>query len=164
MYCPAEFLRAAARFAIQEQSQQALNLGIVRHELQEHAREPDGLLGEVAASLVGAGHVVPTNAEGGVNGLQHGIEALRQIALLRNLKANARPGESWFGSDQALTHGRRRNKKGRGNACRVQAQNGLQHQRRVHGRVDRRVRTDEEQLQAFIGKLGWRDRFGGSSR
>src|SRR6202049_3810319 len=40
-----------------------------------------------------------------------------------------------------------------GNTRRIQAQNRLEHKRRVHGRIDRRVGAYEEQLQPFIWKL-----------
>ena len=45
-------------------------------------------------------------------------------------------------------------KKGLGNACGIQTQYRLQHKGCVHGRIDRRVSTHEEQFQPFIGKLG----------
>ena len=39
---------------------------------------------------------------------------------------------------------------------RVEAEHGLQHQRRVHGRIDRRMRADEQQFQPLVGKFGCR--------
>ena len=63
-----------------------MNLGFVRHQPQKHAREPDRLLRQIPATLVGAHHIVPADAEGGVNRLQHGVKTLRQITLLRYLE------------------------------------------------------------------------------
>jgi hypothetical protein len=42
---------------------------------------------------------------------------------------------------------------GVGNTHCIQAQNGLEHKRRVHGRIDRRVGAYEEQFQSFIWKV-----------
>src|SRR5580700_10006746 len=81
--------RWAPRFAMKHQSQQALHFGFARHELKQDPREPDALLGQIAAALVGARHVVPTDAERGVNGFEHGVKALRQIALLRDFERNS---------------------------------------------------------------------------
>jgi len=40
------------------------------------------------------------------------------------------------------------------NTTRIQTQNRLQHKRRVHGGIDRRVSAHEEQFQPFIWKFG----------
>src|SRR6059058_1492013 len=72
----------AARFTVEGEGQQSFNLGFARHQLQEHARKPDGFLGEVAAVLVGALHVIPADSECGVNSVKHSAEPLGQFALL----------------------------------------------------------------------------------
>jgi len=71
---------------VQHKSQQALNLSLAGHKLQKNPRKPDGFLCQIAATRVNAKHVVPANSEGSVDSFQHGIEPLRQIALLRNFK------------------------------------------------------------------------------
>src|SRR6266566_1426958 len=53
---------------------------------QKNPRKPDGFLCQIAATRDNAKHVVPANSEGSVDSFQHGIEPLRQIALLRNFK------------------------------------------------------------------------------
>jgi hypothetical protein len=50
-----------------------LNFGFAGHELQKNSREPQGFLGEIAAALVGAHHVVPANAERSVNRFQYAV-------------------------------------------------------------------------------------------
>src|SRR5881396_2159567 len=92
------------------------------HQLQKDPCKPDRFLGEVAATLVGADHVVPTDAEGGVNGLNYGVEPRRQIALLRDFERNATTADFCLRAKETLPHGLRCDEKGLGNACSIQAQ------------------------------------------
>jgi hypothetical protein len=71
---------------MEHESQQTVNLCFLGHQLQKHSCKPDRLLGEIASALVHTGHVIPANAEGGVNRFQHRVQPLRQFTLLRNFK------------------------------------------------------------------------------
>jgi hypothetical protein len=55
-----------------------------------------------------------------------------------------------LGANEALS-GLGRNQEGTAGADCIKPQNSLQHERRVHSRIDCRVRTGEEQLQALVG-------------
>src|SRR5262249_218568 len=46
-----------------------------------------------------------------------------------------------------------RDEKSMRDACSLKAENGLEHERRVHGGINCRMSTHEEKLQPFIGKL-----------
>ncbi len=156
--CPA--CRAPC-FTVQHKSQQALNLSLAGHELQKNPRKPDGFLCQIAATRVNAKHVVPADSEGSVDSFQHGIEPLRQIALLRNFKLDTTIADFCLRAKEPLAHSLRWDKEGMSNTTRIQTQNRLQHKRRVHGGIDRRVSAHEEQFQPFIWKFGGQIRLRG---
>ena len=95
----------ASCFTVEHESQQSLNLCFAGHLLEKHLREPDGFFGEAAAPMVGASHVVPSNAEGGVNGLKHGIQPRCQLLAFRHFEPDAAGADLGLGSDQPLSHG-----------------------------------------------------------
>jgi len=80
--------RGTPRFTVQHESQQTLNLGVARHQLQKNASEPDPFLSQIAPALVHACKVIPADAEGGVNRFQHSLQPLGQITLPRDFKGN----------------------------------------------------------------------------
>ncbi len=59
--------RRSAGFAVEHQSQQALNLRLPGHELQKHPRQPNRLLGQVPPMLVNTRHVIPAKSERRIN-------------------------------------------------------------------------------------------------
>src|SRR5271166_772076 len=89
--------RRTSCFAMQHESQQAAYLGFIRHEVQKDPCQPDCFFGQVSATLVGSRHVVPADAEGGVDGLKYCVEALRQFMVLRDFKADAAIADLRFG-------------------------------------------------------------------
>jgi len=72
---------------------------------------------------------------------------------LRDFELNAGVADLSLGTHQALPHRGRRNQERVGNARGIEAKNGLEHKRRVHSRINRRMGTHEEQFQPFIWKL-----------
>ena len=57
-----------------------------------------------------------------------------------------------FAAAQPLTHRGRRGQEGARDRRRVEAEDDLQHERRVHAAIDVGVRADEQQLQPLVGK------------
>ncbi len=89
---------------MEHEGQQPPNFCFTGHELQKDSREPDRLFGEVPAALVGARHIVPPDAKGGVNRFKHRVEPLRQFMLLRDFELNTAVTDLRLGTHQALTH------------------------------------------------------------
>src|ERR1700757_2447245 len=104
-----------------------MNLCFSGHELQENPRKPDSFLGQIAATLVNAKHVVPADSEGSVDRLKYGIEPPRQIALFWNFKRNTTVANLRLSAEEPLAHGFGLNKKGMCDTNCVQPQNRLQH-------------------------------------
>ncbi len=146
--------RGAPRLAEQHQREQPSDLRLPRHPLQQHTGEPDRLGRQVPCGRpIRPRDLVPAKAVGGVDRLEHGAKASRQLALVRDLERNAGLADLGLGPNQPLAHGCRRHQECLRDARRVQAEHGLQHQRRVQRRVDRRVGADEEQLEALVGEF-----------
>ena len=59
----------------------------------------------------------------------------------------------FFARDEALAHGGGRDQEGRRDGRGVEAQNGLQDQRRADAGVDRRMRAGEHQRKALVGNV-----------
>jgi hypothetical protein len=59
----------------------------------------------------------------------------------------------FFGADQPLTHGRRRNQKCGSDARSANAEHRLQHQRRARGGINSRMRAHEKKFQPFVGEM-----------
>jgi hypothetical protein len=89
---------------VQHESQQALDLGFARHQLQKHPRKPDRFIGQIAAALVGTDHVVPANSKRSIDRLKHRLEPLRQIPFLRNFELDATTADFCLRAQQALPH------------------------------------------------------------
>jgi hypothetical protein len=70
----------------------------------------------------------------------------------RNLESNACPADLRLRAHEPLTHRFRRNEKCAADRNGVEPEHGLQHERCVHVPIDRRMRTDEQELQAFVGQ------------
>ena len=98
--------RRTPGFAVEHESEQSPNLRLVFHELQQDACQPDRFLGQTAAALVYACHVIPAQPERGINRFQDGVEPLWQFMFVGNGKANAGIADLRLGAHQALPHGR----------------------------------------------------------
>ncbi len=135
---------------MEHQREQAAGLGLVRREPRNEAPEPDRFLGQAPTPRIRAGHVIPATAEGRVDGLEHRSEAERQLVGLRNLDADARVADLGLHADEPLSHGGGRDHERGRDPGRVEAQHGLQHERRPHPLLDRRMGADEEQREALV--------------
>ena len=148
--------RGAARLGKQHQRQQAERLRLVRHQRGHQPAEPDAFVGEVAAPRLGAGRIGPAFGEGGVDRLQHGVQPLAELGALGHAERNAGLADAGLGAHQPLAHRRRRDQEGRGDRRRVEAEHGLQDQRRAHARFDRRMGAGEHQPQPLVGQVARR--------
>src|SRR5262249_1926705 len=99
--------RPPPRLAVEHESQQTSNLRFRGHLLQEDTAEPDRFLRQAPPSLVDARHVIPADAETGINSFEYSVEALRQLPLLGNLELDAPIADLRLGTHQALAHRRR---------------------------------------------------------
>ena len=136
---------------MQHQRQQAERFRLVRQQRGDQPAEPDRFLGEIAAAGLGAGGIGPAFGEGGVDGLEHGVEPLAQIGALGHAERNAGLADLVLGAHQPLAHRGRRDQEGRGDGGGVEAEDGLQDQRRADAGVDRRMGAGEHQRQAVVG-------------
>ncbi len=142
--------RRPARLAVKHEREQPAHLGLLRQAGAQHAREPDRLVGEPPGPRIDAGRVLPRVAVGAVDRVEHGFQPLRQLARLGHLEGDAGLANLGLRAHQALSHGRRRNEKRLADLGRIEAEHRLQHERRVHVGVDRRVRAHEEHLQSLV--------------
>src|SRR5262249_2632 len=60
--------RGSASFAVEHEGQEPPHLRFLGHEVEKDPREPEGLLGEIAAALIGTPHIVPSDPERGIDG------------------------------------------------------------------------------------------------
>lgn len=156
----------AAGLAMQHQGQQPLGLGGVGQQGDHEPGEPHRFLGQADMAGFGGEGLIPAGAVGGVDGTQHAIEPRRQVGGGGQGEADAGIADLGLGAHKALAHGGGRHQEAGGDARGIQAQHGLQHQRRLDGRVDRRVGADKQQVQPavrrgaggvalrFLGQLG----------
>ena len=103
-------------------------------------------VGEVAAT----GGVGPALGEAGVDRGQHGVEPSGQFAGVRDAQGNAGPADLVLRADQALGHGGGRGQEGSGDPRGVQAEDGLQHQRRADRGIDGGMGAGEHQAEAVV--------------
>ncbi len=144
--------RVAARFAVEHQCKQAARFRFVGQEVHEQPGEIQGLAGKIAAAGIASGGVVPRAAVGRVDRGADRIQPRREFVAAGHVEADSRIADLRLGAREALAHGAGRHQERRGDARGVEAEHGLQHQRRMDGRVDGWVRADEQQLQAVVGK------------
>src|SRR5262249_61022212 len=70
----------------------------------------------------------------------------------RNLQSTTTRTDLRPGTHQALTHSGWRDEERPRDPRGVQTQNGLEHERRVNGWIDRRMSAHEQQLEPLVGK------------
>ncbi len=146
--------RLAARLGVQRQREQSQRLGLLRQQRCDQAREPDPLLRQAAAARLRAGRIGPALRVDGVDRLQHGIKSRGELVALRHAERNPGLPDPVLRAHQALAHGRWGDQERRGDRRGVEAEHRLQHQRRAHAGVDRRMRAGEHQPQALVGNPG----------
>ncbi len=127
------------------------HFGFVGQARPQHARQPDRLVGEAPGSRIDPSGVLPPAAVGGIDRAEDRLEPLRKLMRLGDLERDTGVANLRLRPHQALRHGRRRHKEGSRDLGRVEPQHRLQHERRMHVRIDRRMRADEQHLQPLVG-------------
>ena len=138
---------------MEHQRQQAEGFGLVRQQRGDEPAQPDPFLGEVAAAHLGAGGIGPPFGKRRVDGGQHRLETVTKIGALGHAERNAGLPDLALGAHQPLAHGGWRNQEGGGDGGGVEAEDGLQDQRRADDGIDRRVGASEHQRQAIVGNV-----------
>ncbi len=145
--------RAAPGLRMQHQRQQAERLGLLRQQRGDEPAEPNAFGGEVAAAAVGAGGIRPAFREHGIDRFEHGIEPLAELGALGHAERNAGLLDLLLRAHQPLAHRGRRKQERRADRRGVEAEHGLQDQRRPDRGIDRGVGASEHQRQALVGNL-----------
>lgn len=126
-------------------------LGVLRQEGTEGRGEVERFPGE-RVDLAGSGRL-PVDGIGAVHGFEHSGEPGGKVSAVGNRKRDSSITDTTFGSDQTLRQGGRRQMEHGGDVDGVDAEHGLQHERRTDARIDRRVRTDEQEFKTLIADL-----------
>ena len=100
------------------------------------------------------GPILPPGGIRRIDRFQHRPQPLRHHVGLGQLEADAGRPDLRLGAGQALAHGGRVDQEGGGDPGRIQPQHALQHQGRMHRRIDRRMRTNEQQRQPLVREFG----------
>ena len=143
--------RGAASGAIEHEGEKPLRFGFLWQERDEEAGKPDRLARQGIGG-VGGVEPVPALGEGGVNGIKHLGQTFGQIGGFGQGKAQTRVANAGLGADKALRHGGGFGEEGAGDARRIKAEDGLQHQGRAGRRVDGGMGADKHEAKAFVGE------------
>jgi hypothetical protein len=122
------------------------------HLIAQYAREPDRLFGKSYGALITTRGFFPAAAVRRIDRIQHRFQAFRNLVCGRNLESNSRPSNLGFDAHKPLAHRLWRNQEGPADRDRIESQHGLQHERCMHVRIDGGMRTDEQQLETFVGQ------------
>ncbi len=144
--------RTAPCLAIEHERQQALRFRLGGHEPQQQTAKVYRFHGQSFAARIGPRDIVRTAAISSIDRLQHGIQTRRQLLRLGKFEPNAGVADFRLRAGEPLAHRRGPREERGGDARRVEAQHGLQHERRARGGGDRRMRADEHEFQPFVGK------------
>jgi hypothetical protein len=141
----------AARVVDEHERQQARGLGVVGHELDEQAAEPDRLGAQLLAHEPIAGRRGVALVEDEVDDGEHRGQAIGQVGVLGHAVRDVCRCDLALGPHEALGHRRLGDEEAARDLGRRQAAERAQRQRdaRLHG--ERRVTAGEDQAQAVVG-------------
>jgi hypothetical protein len=114
-----------ARVRMQHQRKQAERLRLLRQQLGDEPRQVQGFVGEIAAGDIGAAGIGPAFAEGGVDGVEHGVEPAGKLGALRHGEWNPGLADLVLRAHEPLAHCRRRGEERRGDGLGVQPEHDL---------------------------------------
>ena len=135
----------------QEQGEQPHRLGLVGHQLGQHAGQPHRLLAEVVADevAVAAGGPV-TLVVDQVQHRQHGVHAGRQLGVGGHPVRDVGVADLLLGPHDALGHRRLGHEEGVGDLGRLEPAEQAQRERDLGRRGQRRVAAREDQAQPVV--------------
>jgi len=141
--------RGRPRLGEGEQRGEAPRLGFVAEQGGGEHGQPACLVGDrLAVPLL---LPQPVDRVGAVDRLEHGGQSRRHLGTRRNAERDARIPDAALRPHQPLRHGAGIDVEYGGDACRVETEHRLQHERGADARVDRRVRAGEQQLEPPVG-------------
>jgi hypothetical protein len=142
--------RVASRVVEQHQGEQAEGLGLVRHELDEHASQPDRLAGQLAPhERLPRGRAVAL-VEDEVQDAEHGVEPLRQDARRRDPVRDAGVTDLPLGPDEPLGERRLWHEEGACDGRRLEPAERAQRQGDPGLRRECRMAAGEDEPQSVI--------------
>ena len=139
----------AAGVEQQHHRQQAVDLGLVWHELGQRPAEPQRLGHELVTPAAAVALV-----EDQVDDREHGGDAVGQQVVGRHPERDAGRADLVLGPDQALGHGLLGHEERTRDLRRGQAAQRAQGQRHLGVGGQRRVAAGEDELQALVGEGG----------
>src|SRR5213082_2856515 len=142
--------RAQARRLDLEQRHEAVNLGLVRHQLGEDPGQPEGVVAQRRPHPLVAGGRRVAFVEHEIEDFEHRREARRELSPAGDLERDARLAQGSLGADNALGDGRLGHEKRPGDL--VGGKPAQEAQRERHARLGRehRVARDEHEAQQVV--------------
>ena len=141
----------APRVVEQHEGEEALGLGMRRQQLDQHAPEPDGLLGELVPNqtLTEARGIALVEDE--IHHHQHRVEPLGQGLGGRHLVGDARVADLGLGAHEPLRHGRRRHQEGARDFLGRKPTERAQREGHLRLRRERGMAAREDQAEPVLG-------------
>ena len=134
----------------QQQGQQAVHLGLVRHQLGEQATESDGLRAEIVArQIVARGGGVPL-VEHEVDHCEHGAEPVRQLGVGRDAIRDLGVLDLALGPHEPLRHGRLGHEERSRDLARLEPAEQAEGERHLRLGSEGRVAAGEDEPQAIV--------------
>jgi hypothetical protein len=137
--------RLAPRVVQQHHRQETVDLGLVRQQLSEGARQPDRFCRELVAAAV---PLVEDEIDDG----QDGVDTLLQQLGGRHAERDAGGLDLALGPDEPLGHRALRDQKGACDLIRGESAERAQRERDLRLDVERRMATREDELQPLVRK------------
>jgi hypothetical protein len=136
--------------AQQHQREQPACLGLVRHQLEQHAAEADRLVAQLAPDQQVRTRREVALVEDQVERCQHRAQPVRQMVVLRNLVADARRLDLALGPHEPLLHRRLTREEGARHLRSGEPAQGSQGERDARLGGERGVAAGEEQPQPVV--------------
>ena len=135
----------AARVVQQHQGEEAVNLGLVGHELRQRDPEPDRLPGQVGAPVVAL-------VEDQIDDREDARQPVRQQMVGGHAERNPRLLDLPLGPNEPLGHRRLGHEEGPRDLVGLKPAERPERERNLRIQVQRRMRAGEDQLEALVGE------------
>ena len=127
-----------------------MHLGLVRHEGDEQAGQPDGLGAQVGAHELAPGRRAVALVEDQVDDAEHGTQPVRELGLARDAVGDVGGADLALGPHEALRHRRFGDEERPGDLLGLEAAEEAERERRLGARGQRRVAAGEDQPEAVV--------------
>ena len=143
-----------ARVVEQHQGEQAEHLGLVGHQRRQQLAQAQRLRAQLSPHQVLAGGGGVALVEDQVDDREHGVEAVGQRGVARQLERDPGVADLALGPDQALGHGGVGHEERPRDLRPGQAADRLERQRHPRLGRERRVAAGEQQAEPLVADLG----------